>query len=170
MKKTTNNEIKIRIHKSLEEMIEDYRHSGGGDRAMRSAEKDYILDELCKELRKGNISGKEFDEMRKSLDKADLNEAEVFYTGGGVWLSAKYVTPNLYQVVSTEDIDCLTLYDDYEEDDCFACQNMMWSTAVEELSPKANETWRELVKALADTLKTNDPYLYEEIFEGREVI
>lgn len=65
----------------------------------------------------------------------DFLSVDVFSTGGGWWLSATYVEPNIYCVVDNEFDDCLTWFDHNGEDDfCeFPCQNMLASKNVADL-------------------------------------
>ena len=76
-------------------------------------------------------------EYISSNDPTDLDFvfADVFYTGGGIWLSAAYVEPNVYCVVDSDWDDCLTWYDHNGEDelDEYPCQNMTASKNVADL-------------------------------------
>lgn len=58
---------------------------------------------------------------------------EAFYTGGGIWLSAMYVSKHTYAIVDNDYKDCVTYYDDHadiEEDQEFGCFDMVRSVCV----------------------------------------
>ena len=61
----------------------------------------------------------------------DPSKVEVFYTGGGIWLSALYVDDNLYFVVDSDWTESITLFDhrDEDQDTEYPCQNVMYSKA-----------------------------------------
>ena len=77
---------------------------------------------------------------------------EVFYTGGGWWLSAMYGEGGQhYFVVDNQYPDCLTCYDHYGEDDDtdYPCQNMVWSVEKKDLSKfQLNTYYKPLLAAL----------------------
>lgn len=97
-------------------------------------------------------------DMIESADRR-RDQPEVFYTGGGIWLSAMYVAPHIYCVVDNdvpadaddvEDQDCLSWYDDREDDsgEWFACQGFIRSENVKDLSAEEHEIWARLREAL----------------------
>jgi len=98
------------------------------------------------------------DEVTEQVFGADYRretmkptKPEVFYTGGGIWLSAMYgESGKHYFVVDNEDPNCLTCYDSFGEDDDteFPCQNMVWSCESRELSKYQRSIWRKLKSAL----------------------
>ena len=80
------------------------------------------------------------------------SKPEVFYTGGGWWLSAMYGEGGQhYFVVDNQYPDCLTCYDHYGEDDDtdYPCQNMVWSVEKKDLSKFQLKTYyKPLLAAL----------------------
>lgn len=85
--------------------------------------------------------------IKRSLDKFNT---EAFYTGGGIWLSAKYISDVTYIVVDSDDPLCLTYYDHRKEDadTDFPCQEMFRSVGIEEMNTTDMEYWKELAAEL----------------------
>lgn len=81
-----------------------------------------------------------------------IPSVEVFYTGGGIWLAAKHIADHLYAVVDNDFDECLTYYDDREEDEKFACQNMVESIGIDEMGVADRAIWEELHTALSNVL------------------
>lgn len=87
-------------------------------------------------------------------------EPEVFYTGGGIWLSAAYITDTEYVTVEAWDNrereieECLTFYDhrDEDEDTLFPCQNMLDSRELVKLSAQEYRIWEKLHTALIEQM------------------
>lgn len=78
--------------------------------------------------------------------------ADVFYTGGGIWLSAAYVDNFVYCVVDSDADDCLTWYDRSEEgndaDSDYPCVNMIASKNVDDLNAGERKIYDFLHDAL----------------------
>lgn len=72
-------------------------------------------------------------------------KAEAFYTGGGIWLAEKQLENGNYAVVSSNFLDCLTVYTknvDYFPED------MVFSKSVHDLDSDLMEVYNELVAEL----------------------
>lgn len=91
------------------------------------------------------------------IDLADLMKdyyrAEAFYTGGGIWLSAKYISEDEYAVIDSEDPLCLNIYSDSEEDrniddSEFPCYDLQRSVSIEDMSADDLMIWKELASEL----------------------
>ena len=89
-------------------------------------------------------------------------DTEVFYTGGGVWLSAYQEDETHYYIVEAweggyhEDVECcLTYYDHSDEDDDieYPCQNMLWSKELKDLSVHQFMIWQVLHSEMNAELK-----------------
>ena len=84
----------------------------------------------------------------------DQNRYEpcVFYTGGGIWLAARYLTSydHIYAVVDSDCPDCITFYDDRYDDDpnVYECQVMVDSRGLDEMTLSDKVVWEELKEAL----------------------
>lgn len=83
----------------------------------------------------------------------DLYTATAYYTGGGIWISAKYIDDIHYAVVSNCDDDFVLSYyelddDEREYDDIFPCINMTRSVSLEEMTKDDLILWKELKTAL----------------------
>ena len=110
--------------------------------------KDYMSGK-SKELLK---ACREFlDEEPKSKNK---DEIEVFYTGGGIWLSAARAENNYYYIVSNEDEDGLLYFDheDEDQDTDFPCQNCVWGKGVDEMLASERAIHAALVNALHEQM------------------
>ena len=89
-------------------------------------------------------------EARKALKVIHSGEqkAEVIYTGGGIWISAKHISDHVYAVVDNDFDECITYYDDREENEKYACQNMVESKGIDEMGVADRAVWEELHTAL----------------------
>lgn len=86
----------------------------------------------------------------KAYEKIRCAGPKVFYTGGGIWLSAKYIDDTHYFIVDNDCDDCLTYYDhtNEDEDSEFPCQNMIYSWSLDEIPEEYKEIYKELHAAL----------------------
>lgn len=90
------------------------------------------------------------DALAENIGKIKAtNPVEVFYTGGGIWLAAKYVDDRHYYVLDN-DFYGLGYYDHTQEDDDldFPCQNMIDSWDCEDLPETIKPIYQELHDAL----------------------
>ncbi len=87
-------------------------------------------------------------------DPEEEKKPEAFYTGGGIWLCAKYADDNHYYVIENDFNECLTYFDHNGEDQDteFPCQNMVWSKNLDELSPAERKIHEELNKVLQEEM------------------
>lgn len=85
-------------------------------------------------------------------DNKGIANVEVFYTGGGIWLAAKYIADHVYAIVDSDFDECITYYDDRDEDEKFACQNMVESIGIDEMGVADHSIWEELHTALSNVL------------------
>ena len=91
----------------------------------------------------------------------EIIEPEVFYTGGGIWLSALYTDKNFYYVVDNDcdklydPCDCITLYDhstDEDDDTDYPCQNCVGSWEVANMNRDQRFYYTALKLALLDQM------------------
>lgn len=75
-------------------------------------------------------------------------KAEVFYTGGGIWLAEKDLGNGTYGVVDSEYHDCLSIYKEAEER--YMPEDMIFSEGVAKLDLEQMKIYRELVEALKE--------------------
>lgn len=75
-------------------------------------------------------------------------KAEVFYTGGGIWLAEKDLGNGTYAVVDSEYHDCLSIYKEAEER--YMPEDMIFSEGVAKLDLEQMKIYRELVEALKE--------------------
>ena len=75
-------------------------------------------------------------------------KAEVFYTGGGIWLAEKDLGNGTYAVVDSEYHDCLSIYKEAEER--YMPEDMVFSEGVAKLDLEQMKIYRELVEALKE--------------------
>lgn len=108
-----------------------------GIRDLLNGEQDWIL-ESCKQF------------LDDRTDEQKIGKPEVFYTGGGIWISAMYVDEHRYYTIDNADNEfCLSLFDSREEDDeNFCCQNLCESKSVDELSPEELAIYNKLTEAM----------------------
>lgn len=78
------------------------------------------------------------------------NDIKVIYTGGGIWLAVTKADAydHVYAVVDNDFDDCITFYDDRGDDYEYACQQMVDSRGLDEMSGSDRVLWEMLHKAL----------------------
>lgn len=108
---------------------------------------------------KDYMSGKSKELLKACQDYLDeeakrKDEIEVFYTGGGIWLSAARAENNYYYIVSSEDEDGLLYFDheDEDQDTDFPCQNCVWGKGVDEMLASERAIHTALVTALHEQM------------------
>ena len=79
-----------------------------------------------------------------------MDDIKVMYTGGGIWLAVMRVEadPHVYAVVDNDWCDCITFYDDRGDDYEFACQQMLDSRGLDEMSGADRVLYDMLKEAL----------------------
>lgn len=106
-----------------------------------------------------------YDEVANLIKDGKRKEIEAFYTGGGIWLSAVYLSDTIYAVTSNDEPTTLTYYDvtldeeegfsveDYGDYPCFAWIRSVGEAPIGsdydvELAPQDKELLEELQTAL----------------------
>lgn len=77
-----------------------------------------------------------------------MKKVEVFYTGGGIWLSEMDLGNGTYAVVDSEYNDCLSIYKEAEEK--YMPEDMILSEGVAKLDLEQMKIYRALVNALKE--------------------
>ena len=129
-------------------------HYLGTTEAFRNRDKDTwadvaTLNQINDKLEEVLFLVRQYNYIRvEAVKEFNDPKPEVFYTGGGIWLSAMYVDDHHYYVVDN-DWECLSYFDNSEEDDTnYCCQNMVWSKDKSELNPDELKVYTELKEAL----------------------
>lgn len=79
-----------------------------------------------------------------------------FYTGGGIWISAMYVSKNIYYAIDNDWYDdCFAIYDHNGEDDDteFPCQNMIGFKEKSEFSDEDHKLFNMLKSELLKEMR-----------------
>lgn len=93
-------------------------------------------------------------ELLALKEEQKKKSVQVFYTGGGIWLSAKYVSKHIYAVVSSDCDGVISYYndkEDIEEDQEFGCFDMLRSVSMDDDDCKNRD--RKLHNELLDALR-----------------
>ena len=80
----------------------------------------------------------------------DHSGIEVVYTGGNIWLAITKVDAydHVYAVVENDFDECITFYDDRGDDYDYACQQMIDSRGLDEMSGSDHVLWEMLHERL----------------------
>ena len=130
------------------------------------------------EYLKGNITSTDLEDLNDtyfSIDEAKKIESlldaremkvlenllarptiEVFSTGGGIYLSEKRLPNGYYFVLSTEDLNCLTMYSPNRLGEKYMADNVVFSGTLDNLAPDSLKVYDELKEALFDYIKENN--------------
>ena len=85
---------------------------------------------------------------------AMIGMPQVFYTGGGFWISAMYIDATHYAVIGNDDEELISIYDHSENEDddtLFPCQNFIENIPIEsvdELDSEKKKIYNTLLTAL----------------------
>lgn len=74
-------------------------------------------------------------------------KAEVFYTGGGIWLAEMDLKNGTYAVVDSDYHDCLSIYN-YTDDEQYMPEDMIFSKVVDQLDSEQMKIYNQLIAAL----------------------
>lgn len=74
-------------------------------------------------------------------------KAEVFYTGGGIWLAEMNLQNGTYAVVDSDYPECLSIYN-YTDDEPYLPEDMIFSKGVDQLDGEQMKIYNQLLAAL----------------------
>lgn len=74
-------------------------------------------------------------------------KAEVFYTGGGIWLAEMDLQNGTYAVVDSDYHNCLSVYN-YTDDEPYLPEDMIFSKGVDQLDSEQMKIYNQLIAAL----------------------
>lgn len=127
---------------------------------------------------KGNLTSTELEDLNDtyfSIDEAKKIESllnakemrvldgllerptiEVFSAGGGIYMAEKRLPNGYYFVLSSEDLNCLTMYSPNHLGEKYMAENMVFSETLKNLAPDSLKVYDELKEALFNYIKEND--------------
>lgn len=76
-------------------------------------------------------------------------KAEVFYTGGGIWLAEMDLQNGTYAVVDSDYPECLSIYN-YTDDEPYLPEDMIFSKGVDQLDSEEKKIYNQLLAALKE--------------------
>lgn len=76
-------------------------------------------------------------------------KAEVFYTGGGIWLAEMDLQNGTYAVVDSDYPECLSIYN-YTDDEPYLPEDMIFSKGVYQLDSEEKKIYNQLLAALKE--------------------
>lgn len=76
-------------------------------------------------------------------------KAEVFYTGGGIWLAEMDLQNGTYAVVDSDYHDCLSIYN-LTDDEPYMPEDMIFSKSVDQLDSEQMKIYNQLIAALKE--------------------
>ena len=147
MKKTTEYEVRSIVIDAIQGLWCKLADLVEADRSLDEFDHDSIMPDEVENFAEDRVL--EFVRQNDLIKSVPL-EAEAFYTGGGIWLSARYLNNITYAVVDSDDPLCLTYYDHRNEDNDtdFPCQSPFRSVGIEEMNSADLELWKELAREL----------------------
>lgn len=74
-------------------------------------------------------------------------KAEVFYTGGGIWLAEMDLQNGTYAVVDSDYPECLSIYN-LTDDEPYMPEDMIFSKGVDQLDSEQMKIYNQLIAAL----------------------
>lgn len=74
-------------------------------------------------------------------------KAEVFYTGGGIWLAEMDLQNGTYAVVDSDYPECLSIYN-LTDDEPYMPEDMIFSKGVDQLDSEQMKIYNRLIAAL----------------------
>ena len=74
-------------------------------------------------------------------------KAEVFYTGGGIWLAEMNLQNGTYAVVDSDYPECLSIYN-YTDEESYLPEDMIFSRGVDQLDSEQIKIYNQLIAAL----------------------
>lgn len=77
-----------------------------------------------------------------------MKNIEVFYTGGGIWLSEINLQNGTYAVISSDFPECLSIYNYVEDENQYMPEDMIFSGSVKELNEEQTKIYNQLLIAL----------------------
>lgn len=92
---------------------------------------------------------KRLNEQIKFIENEIFKKINVFYSGGGIWIAEKNIDKNRYAIVSSDFIDCLTIYEETRDREKYYPQDMLFS----EHKDKLNEIGKEIYNTLKEALE-----------------
>lgn len=99
------------------------------------------------------LNAKEMEILEELLTRPTI---EVFSTGGGVYLSKKRLPNGCYFVLSTEDLNCLTMYFPNRLNEKYMADDVIFSDTLDKLTPHSLKVYDELKDALFNYIKENN--------------
>lgn len=76
-------------------------------------------------------------------------KAEVFYTGGGIWIAEMDLQNGTYAVVDSDFNECLSIYN-YTDDEQYMPEDMIFSKGVDQLDTEEMKIYNQLIAALKE--------------------
>ena len=75
-------------------------------------------------------------------------KAEVFYTGGGIWLAEMNLQNGTYAVVDSDYPECLSIYNYTDDEEQYLPEDMIFSKGVDQLDSEQMKIYNKLIAAL----------------------
>lgn len=73
---------------------------------------------------------------------------DVFYTGGGITLAEATLDGGRYAVVSTDNLGCISIYNENEDSDPYMPEDMVGSFTAEEMDAETKVLYLDMLEAL----------------------
>lgn len=73
---------------------------------------------------------------------------DVFYTGGGITLAEATLDGGRYAVVSTDNRDCISIYNENEDNEPYMPEDMLGSFTVEDMDVGIKALYFDMLEAL----------------------